>query len=227
VTGQRSDRPGITRVAPTPAQREALSDTLTSAELVASGAALRADVLGLARATRDLEARRAQAEAEAAAAALPPPPSPEEIGAAELATTTVPPGIEFGENERWIAVNLTTQRAVAFVGSQPVRVALVTTGDDGWETPVGEFRIYARVENETMSSDVLGIPHDAPDGYYLEDVYFTQYFVSSVALHYNYWRPESYFGNVRSSHGCVGMRYADAQFFWDFAGIGTRVVVYT
>ena len=108
-----------------------------------------------------------------------------------------------------------------------MHVALVTTGTDGWETPVGDFRIYSRIENETMSSDFLGIARDASEGYYLEDVYFTQYFISSVALHYNYWRPLSYFGNVRSSHGCVGMGYADAQFFWDFAGIGTRVVVHT
>ena len=76
--------------------------------------ALRSDVVGLQRAALDLTARR---EAEAAAAALPPPPSPEEIGAAELATTTVPPDIAFGPDERWIAVNLTTQRAVAFVGA--------------------------------------------------------------------------------------------------------------
>jgi lipoprotein-anchoring transpeptidase ErfK/SrfK len=31
---------------------------------------------------------------------------------------------------------------------------------------------------------------------------------------------------VRSSHGCVGMRLADAEFFWDFAHVGTRVTVH-
>jgi lipoprotein-anchoring transpeptidase ErfK/SrfK len=31
---------------------------------------------------------------------------------------------------------------------------------------------------------------------------------------------------VPSSHGCVGMRYDDAKFFWDFATTGTRVVVH-
>jgi lipoprotein-anchoring transpeptidase ErfK/SrfK len=50
--------------------------------------------------------------------------------------------------------------------------------------------------------------------------------VGGIALHYNYWRSDSYFGNVPSSHGCVGMRYDDAKFFWDFATIGTRVVVH-
>jgi len=156
----------------------------------------------------------------------PPMPTLEELGAQELATATPPAGVEFGPDERWIAVNLTTQRAVAFVGAQPVRVALVTTGMPGWETPTGDFRVYRRVENETMDSVGLGIPIDDPEGWYVDNVLYTQYFYSGITLHYNYWRPQSYFGNVPSSHGCVGMGYSDAKFFWDFADIDTRVVVY-
>jgi lipoprotein-anchoring transpeptidase ErfK/SrfK len=156
----------------------------------------------------------------------PPTPTLEELGALELATATPPAGVDFGEDERWIAVNLTTQRAMAFVGAQPVRVALVTTGMPGWETPTGDFRIYQRVENETMDSVALGIPIDSPDGWYVDNVLYTQYVFSGITLHYNYWRPQSYFGNIPSSHGCVGLGYSDAKFFWDFAGIGTRVVIY-
>jgi len=32
------------------------------------------------------------------------------------------------------------------------------------------------VENETMDSATLGVPRDAPGGYYLKDVLYTQYF---------------------------------------------------
>jgi len=149
----------------------------------------------------------------------PAGPTLEELGALELATATPPAGVAFEEDERWIAVNLTTQRAMAFVGAQPVRVALVTTGMPGWETPTGDFRVYQRVENETMDSEGLGIPIDSPDGWYVDNVLYTQYVFSGITLHYNYWRPQSYFGNIPSSHGC-------AKFFWDFAGIGTRVVIY-
>jgi lipoprotein-anchoring transpeptidase ErfK/SrfK len=156
----------------------------------------------------------------------PPTPTLEELGALELATATPPAGVAFGEDERWIAVNLTTQRAMAFVGAQPVRVALVTTGRPGWETPTGEFHVYRRVENETMDSLGLGIPIDSPEGWYVDNVLYTQYIFSGITLHYNYWRPQSYFGNIPSSHGCVGLGLADAKFFWDFADIGTRVVVY-
>jgi lipoprotein-anchoring transpeptidase ErfK/SrfK len=158
--------------------------------------------------------------------ATPPPPTLEELGAMELATAAPPPGVSFGEDERWIAVNVTTQRATAFVGGQAVRVALVTTGMEGWETPTGDFRIHTRVENETMESTGAGIAIDSPEGYYVENVLFTQYFYGAASLHYNYWRADYYFGNIPSSHGCVGMGYSDALFFWEFADIGTRVVVH-
>jgi lipoprotein-anchoring transpeptidase ErfK/SrfK len=57
-------------------------------------------------------------------------------------------------------------------------------------------------------------------------VLYTQYFTNEGhALHLNYWRPDHYFGRIPSSHGCVGMRLADAEFFWRFASIGTRIVI--
>lgn len=124
--------------------------------------------------------------------------------------------------ERWILVDLATQTTMAMVGDQVIYTALVTTGKDGWETPPGTWTILRRVEDETMTSASIG----AESYYVLDHVLYTQYFTEQGhALHFNYWRDDSYFGNIRSSHGCVGMRLADAKFFWDFATIGTRVVV--
>jgi lipoprotein-anchoring transpeptidase ErfK/SrfK len=139
-----------------------------------------------------------------------PPPDPPEIPGPEVA------------GERWIVVDLAAQTTSAMVGDAVYYTALVTTGKDGWNTPAGEFRILYRVENETMTSAAIG----AEEYYDLKDVLYTQYFTDrGHALHLNYWREPYYFGNIRSSHGCVGMRLADAEFFWDFAVIGTRVVV--
>lgn len=132
-----------------------------------------------------------------------------------------------GPDEHWVDVNLTHQAAIGLAGVDVVRVAWVTSGMDGWETPEGEFRIVRRVYNETMTSAALGIT-DPNDQYVLTDVLFTQYFTwVGHALHLNYWRPDSVFGNRRTSHGCVGMRYADAEFFWEFLGIGDRVVIHS
>ena len=128
---------------------------------------------------------------------------------------------------RWIGVNLTQQTATAYVGRTAVYVAPVSTGKPGWETPTGTFSIGRRVYNETMDSATIGVPRTSPEGYYLTDIYFTQYFTSNgVALHYNWWAPRSVFGRQPTSHGCVGMDWADAAFFWTFATTGTPVVVY-
>jgi lipoprotein-anchoring transpeptidase ErfK/SrfK len=133
------------------------------------------------------------------------------------------PGLPIGPGEHWVDVNISSQTATAMVGNSPYYTALVTTGKDGWETPAGEFHILYRVYDETMTSAAIG----AEDYYVLNHVLFTQYFTNQGhALHLNYWRPDSVFGNQRTSHGCVGMRYADAEFFWNFVGVGSRVIVH-
>jgi lipoprotein-anchoring transpeptidase ErfK/SrfK len=145
-------------------------------------------------------------------------PTPPPTATPQLSISLPPPG----PDERWVEVDLSEQTVTAMVGDTPWYTALATTGKDGWETPTGEFRIGYRVYDETMTSESIG----AEEYYVLEHVMFTQYFTNEGhALHLNYWRPDSVFGNERTSHGCVGMRYADAEFFWNFAGYGTRVVI--
>jgi lipoprotein-anchoring transpeptidase ErfK/SrfK len=139
-----------------------------------------------------------------------PPPQPPPVPGADVA------------GERWILVDLSSQTTSAMVGEDVYYTALVTTGKDGWNTPTGEFQILSRVANETMTSAAIG----AEEYYDLKDVLYTQYFTNrGHALHLNYWRDPYYFGHIRSSHGCVGMRLAYAEFFWNFATIGTRVVI--
>jgi len=61
----------------------------------------------------------------------------------------------------------------AYEGDQVVYAALTIKGRAMSETPQGEYRILRRVEDETMDSETLGIPHDDPQGYYLEHVLYT------------------------------------------------------
>ena len=125
--------------------------------------------------------------------------------------------------ERWIDVDLEAQTATAMIDATPLYSALATTGKDGWETPKGTFHIMTRVADETMTSASIA----AEEYYVLDHVLYTQYFTDrGHALHLNYWRDDDYFGRVRSSHGCVGMRLADAEFFWNFATYGTRVTIH-
>jgi L,D-transpeptidase catalytic domain len=125
----------------------------------------------------------------------------------------------------WLTVNLTVPvRVTAFDADSPVRSFLAIKGAGNRPTPAGVFTILRRVANETMDSDTIGIPRFGPGGYYLTNVLFTQYFTGDGAsLHYNYW--SSNWG-YPGSHGCLGLTYADSAFLWDFARIGTPVVIH-
>ncbi len=133
---------------------------------------------------------------------------------------------DIGENEAWVDINLSHQAAVGMIGDGWTRVALMTSGKRGWDTPEGQFRIVRRVANETMTSASLGIT-DPNDQYVLRDVLYTQYFtLQGHALHLNYWRPDAVFGNARTSHGCIGLRLSDAEYFWRHLRNGSRVVIH-
>lgn len=126
---------------------------------------------------------------------------------------------------RWIDADLREPVLVtAYEDDRPVYAALAVKGTSAFQTTPGIHRIWRRVANETMDSATLGIPRNSPNGYYLRDVLFTQYFTyDGAALHYNYWRSN---WGYAGSHGCLGMNYDDSKFFWDFATIGTIVYVH-
>jgi hypothetical protein len=115
----------------------------------------------------------------------------------------------------------------AFEDGAPIWSTLTLKGTVSNRTPSGAHRILWRIANETMTSERVypPIPRDAPGGYYLKNVLFTQYFTSDGAsIHYNYW--SSNWGYA-GSHGCLGVAYNEAKFAWDWADVGTAVYVFT
>ena len=147
-----------------------------------------------------------------------------------IAPTTPPPPPANHPSGKWVDVNLLQQTAVAYEGNTPVHLAIVSSGSPGWTTPVGTHYIERRVADETMtSSSLTSLGLDAQKlaqaNYDLTGVLFTQYFDGfGDALHDNYWLTPSQFG-IPHSHGCVGMPKAQAQWFWNWATVGTPVVV--
>ena len=125
---------------------------------------------------------------------------------------------------RWLlGTLLPTTTVVAYEGQTPVRTMYALRGVQRFPTPTGVFSIQRRVPNETMDSLTVGIPHDSPFGYYVKNVLYTQYFTpDGASLHDNYW--SSNFGGA-GSHGCLGLSLADSKWLWDWASIGTPVVV--
>jgi lipoprotein-anchoring transpeptidase ErfK/SrfK len=122
---------------------------------------------------------------------------------------------------KWVDIHLTQQLMTAYDGFTPVRTIVVTTGMAGWETPPGLFYILHRVANETMTNDAIGAEHY----YKLEDVLFTQYFTDfGHALHFAWWRTPETIGRP-GSHGCINMLLDDSRFMWDWADIGTPILI--
>jgi len=126
---------------------------------------------------------------------------------------------------RWIDAELTEPAMITmYEDGKIVDMALAIKGTYAWETPRGQFTILRRVANEIMDSGTLGIPRNAPGGYHVENVLFTQYFTNDgSSFHFNYWSGN--FG-YRGSHGCLGLNYDDALFLWEWAGVGTVVDIH-
>jgi lipoprotein-anchoring transpeptidase ErfK/SrfK len=106
--------------------------------------------------------------------------------------------------EKWIDVDLSEQRVVAYEGRDPVRAFIVSSGLPRTPTVTGEFRIRMKVRSQTMSGP----------GYYLPNVEWVQYFYEDYAFHGTYWHNN--FGQPMS-RGCVNMTNEDAQWLFDWA----------
>ncbi|HEY67838.1 MAG TPA: LysM peptidoglycan-binding domain-containing protein [Thermoflexia bacterium] len=114
---------------------------------------------------------------------------------------------------RWIDVDLSAQRLIAYEGNTPVRSTLVSTGLPGTPTPTGQYRIYVKYISDDMSGP----------GYYLPDVPYTMYFHRGYSLHGTYWH--SNFGHPMS-HGCVNLPTSEAQWLYNWASVGTPVNIH-
>jgi hypothetical protein len=137
----------------------------------------------------------------------------------------LPKGPPLMYSGRWIDVDLQEPTLLtAYEDDRIVYTALALHGTIADQTPAGVYRIQRRVENETMSSETLGVPRNAPGGYYVENVLYTQYFTGDgAAIHYNYW--SNHFGYA-GTHGCLGVNYDDALWFWNWASLGTTVNIH-
>lgn len=112
------------------------------------------------------------------------------------------------DDEPWVHVDLSSQTLVLYRGTTPIYATLVSSGMEGHETPIGEFRIRRKFVSDTMADPGGDLGDDA---YRIEDVPWTQYFEGSVALHAAFWH--SQFGAVHS-HGCVNLAPNDAHFIF-------------
>jgi lipoprotein-anchoring transpeptidase ErfK/SrfK len=134
-----------------------------------------------------------------------------------------------------IVVSLNAQEAYLYRGGNRIASSRISSGREGYRTPVGHFQVIRKDQDHRSSLygdyvDDSGRvvkanvdrrrdskpPHShfvgTPMPYFLE-------FSPGYGLH------QGYLPGVPASHGCIRMPYWKARQFYNAAGVGTPVVV--
>lgn len=118
---------------------------------------------------------------------------------------------------KWIDVNLSAQTLTAYQDQSPVYTAIVSTGTWQYPTVTGTYAVYAKYPSTRMSGGSGASYYDLPN------VPYTMYFYRGYAIHGTYWHNN--FGTPMS-HGCVNLTIPDSEWVYNWAPMGTTVVVH-
>jgi len=115
--------------------------------------------------------------------------------------------------QRWIEIDLSSQRLFAWEGTRPVYAILVSTGKPATPTPIGRFTIQERHNSTRMQGEDYDVP----------DVPYVMYYDRGYAIHGAYWHHQ--FG-APVSHGCTNVAVNHARWLFNWASVGTPVIVH-
>ncbi len=127
-----------------------------------------------------------------------------------------PPHLE-AKAEKTIMVSIDQQMMWAFKGDQVVVSSYVSTGRAGFDTPLGTYAILTKIPSQSMEGVIGGEYYNVPDVPWV--MYFTN---GGHALHGTYWHNN--FGTPMS-HGCVNLPMDVAAWLYDWAPVGTPVLI--
>jgi len=113
---------------------------------------------------------------------------------------------------RWIEVNLSKQQLIAWNNGSIERLFWVSTGKRRTPTPSGTYYIQSKYRSTSMRGA----------GYNVPDVPYAMFYSGNYAVHGAYWHNS--FGTP-VSHGCVNLGVNQARWLYNWAPVGTRVVV--
>jgi hypothetical protein len=124
------------------------------------------------------------------------------------------------KNDKKIIVDRSEQKLYAYEGDVLFMKQTISTGKEGNATPRGTFSVYRKTPSRYMQGPLPGI---SAQEYDLPGVPWVMYFTEQGgAIHGAYWHDK--FGQPWS-HGCVNLPVEQAEKLYDWADIGTAVVV--
>jgi len=137
----------------------------------------------------------------------------------EIVWTAKLPEIEEIIREKRIEIDLSEQKMRLYENDKMIKEALVSTGQPGMETPIGEFQIYNKFPRAWSKMASLWMPYwmaFLPTGF--------------MGIHELPEWPNGHKEGEKSlghpaSHGCIRLGVGDAKFVYDWAEIGTPVII--
>ncbi|HEY9609703.1 L,D-transpeptidase [Allocoleopsis sp.] len=114
--------------------------------------------------------------------------------------------------ERWIQIDLKNQRLIAWEGGTQVYAIVISTGKGSTPTRPGIFNIQTKLAKSRMR----GADYDVPN------VPYVMFYEGNYAIHGAFWHRR--FGTP-VSHGCVNVAVNHARWLFDWASVGTPVVI--
>ena len=122
-----------------------------------------------------------------------------------------------------ITVDIGKQKLFAWEGGRVVHETKVSTGMKLTPTVRGNFKVYVKKALHDMRGP-SPYKNIYPSGkYHIKDVPNSLYFYRGYAIHGAYWHNN--FGRP-ASHGCVNVPLASAAWIFNWADVGTQVVVF-
>lgn len=120
-----------------------------------------------------------------------------------------------------IVVNRSLQKLYAYEGDSLFMEVYISTGLEFTPTPRGTFTVFKKTPSRYMQGPLPNLPDN--QYYDLPGVPWNLYFTHGGAvIHGAYWHNS--FGKPYS-HGCVNLSPEDARKLYDWAELGTKVIV--
>lgn len=116
-------------------------------------------------------------------------------------------------SQRWIEIDISRQKLIAWEGNKSVYAVNISSGKSSTPTRTGTFAIQTKYRVARMT----GPDYDVPD------VPYTMYYDGGMAIHGAYWH--NLFGTP-VSHGCTNVAVNHAKWLFNWASVGTAVVVH-
>lgn len=115
-------------------------------------------------------------------------------------------------DQRWIQIDLSNQKLIAWEGKKQVYAIVISSGKKSTPTRIGTFKIQSKHKSTRMRGrnyDVPNVPH-------------AMFYQGNYGIHGAYWHRR--FGTP-VSHGCVNLAPNHAKWLFNWASLGTPIII--